>query len=125
MLKPVSKESLQERCCAECREPLIGRSDKKFCDDACRTAYNNRSKSDETGFVRNINNLLRRNRRILKYFHELGEARVGRQSLSEMGFLFSYLTNTRSNGGETYHYVYEFGYLELPGDSLLIVKSKS
>ena len=28
--------------CLECGEKIIGRSDKKFCNDACRNSYNNK-----------------------------------------------------------------------------------
>jgi len=47
------------RLCLACNEPLMGRSDKKFCDDQCRNDYNNKLNSDE-------NNFMRKNRKILK-----------------------------------------------------------
>jgi len=52
--------------CMACGKPIKGRSDKKFCDDYCRNSYNNDLKSDSNNYVRNINNGLRKNRRILK-----------------------------------------------------------
>ena len=30
-----------EKTCLECNEKLIGRADKKFCNDYCRNAFNN------------------------------------------------------------------------------------
>ncbi len=30
--------------CLTCRKPIKGRSDKKFCDSACRNTFNNRIK---------------------------------------------------------------------------------
>jgi len=41
--------------CLECNDEFIGRADKKFCSDNCRSAYNNKLNSDATNFVRNIN----------------------------------------------------------------------
>ncbi len=51
--------------CLACERPIKGRTDKKFCDDSCRNNYNNRLNSDATPLIRNINNILRKNRRIL------------------------------------------------------------
>jgi len=51
---------MEERYCLECGEPLIGRSDKKFCDDQCRNAYNNKLNRDHINLYRNINNKLRK-----------------------------------------------------------------
>ena len=53
------------KTCLECNEKIIGREDKKFCSDGCRNAYNNKINKDSTNFMRNINNKLRKNYRIL------------------------------------------------------------
>ena len=39
-----------EKVCTLCSKTLKGRSDKKFCDDYCRSAYNNERK----GAVNNL-----------------------------------------------------------------------
>ncbi|MBL7762218.1 MAG: DUF2116 family Zn-ribbon domain-containing protein, partial [Chitinophagaceae bacterium] len=52
--------------CLNCGKPLKGRSDKKFCDDSCRNNYNNQLKSIVNNQMRNINNVLGKNRRILE-----------------------------------------------------------
>ena len=42
--------------CLQCDKPLLaGRSDKKFCNDYCRQAYNNKRKEAENREIRNIN----------------------------------------------------------------------
>ena len=51
--------------CLECNEKIIGREDKKFCSDGCRNAYNNKMNKDQNNLMRNINNKLRKNYRIL------------------------------------------------------------
>ena len=53
------------KLCLECALPLFGRVDKKFCNDQCRNAYNNRLNKTTNDFVRNINVILRKNRKII------------------------------------------------------------
>jgi hypothetical protein len=115
------------KTCIECKKPLKGRTDKKFCDDLCRNSYNNKLNSDSNGYVRNINNLLRRNRRILEETLPVTEemAKITRQKLIEKGFQFKYLTHTYTNKkGNIYYFCYEYGYLLLEADWVLVVKRK-
>ena len=53
------------KTCLECGDKIIGREDKKFCSDGCRNAYNNKMNKDQNNLMRNINNKLRKNYRIL------------------------------------------------------------
>jgi hypothetical protein len=109
--------------CLECDEKIIGRSDKKFCSDLCRNAYNNKLNSDSTNLVRNTNNALRKNRRILEEICKEDKARTTKKTLVSEGFDFEYLTSIRTTQkGSTYRFVYEYGYLELDNDFFLIVK---
>lgn len=117
----------QERNCLDCRKPLRGRIDKKFCDDYCRNNYNNRQNSDQTNFVRNVNNILRKNRRIL--LEALGDSeetiKIKREKLLEKGFQFTYHTHTYlTQKQQTYFFCYEYGYLPLDTEWLLLVKRK-
>lgn len=114
-----------KRLCPECGEPIKGRVDKKFCSDACRNAYNNKQNADSTNYVRNVNNILKRNRRILEELNPEGKANVHKSKLNDKGFDFSYFTNTYKNkNGETYHFCYEYGYLPIKGEFYLLVKRK-
>lgn len=117
-----------EKVCLECGEKLVGRADKKFCSDQCRISYNNKLNSDETNYVRNVNNALRKNRRVLLELNPTGKAvSVSRQKLSEKGFDFAYFTSLfTTKEGKVYKYCYEQGYLELDkGYCLLVVKKES
>jgi len=114
------------RLCLECGKSLKGRSDKKFCDDYCRNAYNNKAKIEESSYVRKINKTLQRNRRILEEL--LGKESMVKQPKSSFinkGFHFHYYTHQYVNKkGNIYYFCYEYGFLPLEGDWYLIVKRK-
>jgi hypothetical protein len=115
----------QEKTCLECGDKIIGRADKKFCSDQCRISYNNQLNSDETNYVRNVNNILRKNRRILMELNTTGKTRLSRDKLNEKGFDFSYFTSLyKTKEGALYHYCYEQGYLEIEGNYFLLVVKK-
>jgi len=99
-----------ERKCLDCGDVLRGRSDKKFCSDQCRNNYNNRLNKDANSYVRNVHQLLRRNRRILSDLYDEGRLRVHKDALFALGFNFSFFTHTiETSTGEKFRYCYEFG----------------
>ena len=118
--------------CPECGEVIKGRVDKKFCSDACRNAYNNKQNADTTNYVRNINNILRKNRRILEDFisaapakEKEGTAKAPKEKLRAKGFDFNYYTNIyTTKKGVKYYFCYEYGYLPIEGDYYFLVKRK-
>lgn len=117
---------MEKKVCLDCGEPIRGRSDKKFCNDICRNSYNNKLNSDSNNFVRNINNVLRKNRRILEELLD-GKTKltVPKQKLVSKGFDFGFYTNTRvTKEVKNYFFCYEYGYLFLENDLLLVVKSE-
>ncbi len=114
------------RLCIACNKPVKGRTDKKFCDDYCRNNYNNQLKADINNLVRNINNALGKNRRILESLIGEGEemAKTTKEKLIEKGFQFKFITHIYTNKkGSTYFFCYDHGYLPLDNDWYLIVKS--
>jgi len=117
---------MEARKCPECGDRILGRVDKKFCSDACRNAWNNRQNADANSTVRNINNALRKNRRILEdilHGHEDGKARVPLKKLSAKGFNFEYMTSLyTTKTGARYHFCYEYGYLRLDDDMFMVVR---
>jgi predicted nucleic acid-binding Zn ribbon protein len=115
----------ENKTCLACGKAVKGRSDKKFCDDYCRAAYNNDLKSAANNNIRNINNALGKNRRILESILPEGKATVNisRDKLIEKGFAFKYHTHlytTKEN--RTYFYCYEYGYLPLENNWVMVVK---
>jgi predicted 2-oxoglutarate/Fe(II)-dependent dioxygenase YbiX len=113
------------RSCLECGKSVKGRADKKFCDDYCRNAYNNRQNSEQNNFVRNVNNSLKKNRRVLEGALPEGGGMVKtpRHKLLQQGFDFKFHTHQYTNkNGSIYFFCYEYGYLPLDGDWILVVK---
>ena len=116
---------METRLCPECSEPIRGRIDKKFCSDLCRNSFNNKVNSDSNNYVRNINNALRKNRRLLEEHLSGATTRVPRQKLANKGFNFShYTSHLLTSNQHTYYYCYEFGYRYLENDQLMIVKKR-
>jgi predicted nucleic acid-binding Zn ribbon protein len=115
------------RTCLACDKPLKGRSDKKFCDDACRNIYNNELKSITNNQMRNVNNALSKNSRILEELLPDGEetAKTTQRKLLQKGFLFKYVTHLyTTKTGKIYYYCYDYGYLPLDNEWYLIVRRK-
>lgn len=116
---------IEEKVCLECGEKIIGRADKKFCSDQCRISYNNKLNSNDTNYVRNVNNALRKNRRILTELNTTGKTRVSREKMLEKGFDFGYCTSIfQTKEGALYKYCYEQGYLEMDKNYFLLVVKK-
>lgn len=113
------------RQCLECGEPFKGRIDKKFCSDICRVAFNNRQNSQDTSYIRTVNKILRKNRRILMSMNPTGKSKVSHARLKARGFDFNFFTSTyRTREGAVYHYCYDHGYLPIENDWYLLVIKK-
>ena len=115
------------RRCLHCDSPLIGRLDKRFCDDGCRTTFNNQKNAQHTNRMRRINHALRRNRAILhsKIAEGNKEAKVPKEVLVAEGFNFKY--HTHSVGipeGKLVYFCYDMGYLPVEEDRYLLVREK-
>jgi len=119
----------EQKNCRYCNKILKGRSDKKFCDDYCRNAYNNNQKAtgNYSSYVRSVNNSLTKNRRILEELLPATEemAKTTHDKLVQKGFIFKYHTHTYANKkGNTYYFCYDYGYLPLENNWYLVVRRK-
>lgn len=119
----ISNSSTKTRLCPECGEKIVGRIDKIFCSDQCRNTYNNKLNSDVNNTVRNINNALRKNRRILEELSGQSEkTMVSKDTLLTKGFSFTYHTHTyTTKRGDIYRFCYELGYLFLEDKNLYLL----
>lgn len=114
---------MHEGKCLNCGEPFKGRSDRKFCSDYCRNAYNNKWKSYSNAYVRKISYILKKNRKILSDLNPDGKSKVHKKQLLDLGFSFDYFTNIyQTKNGNTYYFVYEYGYLDLNNGYFALVK---
>ena len=112
------------KSCPECGDKIIGRSDKRFCSDACRNAHNNSLNKDGKNLVRNINNRIRKNYRILEALNAKEKTKVKKETLLKHGFNFKFFTGQYvTKTGSVYFYVYDQGYLALENDWYLLVKA--
>jgi hypothetical protein len=112
--------------CPECGEPIRGRTDKKFCSDMCRNSFNNKLNSSSNNYVRNVNNILRKNRRVIEEsMNNADTAKTTRNKLQEKGFNFNFHTDTyTTKKGATYIFCYDLGYLPLENDYFFLVKKR-
>ena len=117
---------METRKCLECDEVVKGRIDKKFCSDYCRNSYNNRVNKDSKNLIRNINNRLRKNHKILSELNLTGKTKVTRTKLYDKGFDFQFFTSIyKTKTGNTYFYIYNEGYLPLENETFLLIKRDS
>lgn len=114
---------MKTRKCLECDEVVKGRIDKKFCSDYCRNSHNNRVNKDSKNLIRNINNRLRKNYKILSELNITGKTKVTRTKLYDKGFDFQFFTSIyKTKAGNTYFYIYDEGYLSLDNELFLLIK---
>lgn len=113
------------KTCLECAEKIVGREDKKFCSDSCRNAYNNKINKDSNNFMRNVNNKLRKNYRILSELNSEGKSKATREKMLNKGFDFDFFTNIlQTKTGNTYYFLYDQGYRSLDNDYFMLVKKE-
>jgi len=119
-------DTSEKRLCPECSSEIFGRDDKKFCSDQCRNSHNNKLNRDANNYVREVNNALRKNRRILLKLNVRDKSRTSKDELLRNGFNFDLFTNIyRTKEGKEYRYCYEQGYLEIsPGTYMLVTKKE-
>jgi predicted nucleic acid-binding Zn ribbon protein len=114
---------MQAQKCLECGESFKGRIDKKFCSDYCRNSYNNKVNKDSKNLIRNTNNRLRKNYKILSELNLSGKTKVTRAKLLNHNFDFNFFTSIyTTKTGNTYFYIYDQGYLALDNDFYLLIK---
>ena len=99
--------------CKNCKKELIGRSDKRFCDNYCKSQFHYEiQKSNESSFYRKVDNQLKLNRKILKNYNRAGKSIIRAEVLVNEGFNYNYFTHYWKNQkGDVYFFNYEYGVL--------------
>jgi len=114
----------KERKCENCGEIIKGRSDKKFCDDYCRSGFFYHKKAGKTTtLITQTNAILRKNRQILLGLNITGLSLTTKSILVSKGFDFSHFTGVfKTKGGAPYFFCYEMGYRPIKDEEILLVK---
>lgn len=114
------------RTCIECSIRIYGRSDKKYCSDSCRSAFNNRFNHSDVRLIRQINKRLLRNRRILRHLMHLDALQISRTELIDIGFNFRYHTHIRKNTeGRLLKFCYDYGYTDIDKDMISLIEDSN
>ena len=104
---------MESKVCVNCKKTINGRSNKQFCNIKCKGAYHYKSfkKKPKTTY-KQVDDILKNNRKILKKYNQSGKAVVRKKTLIDSGFNSHYFTNFWKNkNGNIYFFCYEYGYL--------------
>lgn len=103
-----------ENKCKNCSTILQGRSDKIYCDNYCKSAYQYKNeKENQSNFYLKVDKQLKSNRKILKAYNKAGKSTVRAEELLKEGFNPNYFTHYWKNQkGDVYLFCYEYGFLK-------------
>jgi len=99
--------------CQECNRPVVGRADKRYCDDYCRSSYHNKRYRGLNKEVQEVNSILKNNRKVLAKLCIDEMSLVSRTQLVAEGFDFKYATSVEKFKDYNCRYCYEFGVVSL------------
>ncbi len=112
-----------EKLCADCKQPLFGRSDKKFCNDACRSNYHNILNGLQFQEVHHINKTLKRNLSILNKLNPNSKTTIHTQQLLATGIDLNFYTHIYIlPNGKTYKFCYHQGYTQINEQKFQLLK---
>lgn len=115
--------------CPECKNHFEARRlNQKFCSAECKIRYNNRTlrthyhaRKKEDSICRDVNNILFKNRKILKQFE--GKT-VKIEELTQRGFVLRFITQfERKDDKKNIFYCYDIGYEFFDTQTLTVFKN--
>lgn len=108
--------------CQQCKQPLKGRKDKKFCNEYCKAAYHNHSRQQKEDVVNEVNKILKANWKILSRINPQGKSTLRKEYLKAAGYDFNYFTNIyRTQKGQVYYFCYNIGLTEVSKTHVCLV----
>lgn len=113
------------RYCLYCGTEIIGRSDKRFCDDSCRNNYHYhiKAKSDSAIMIKRVNAQLLNNREILKSLCIGNRIVIEKKLLDDNLFDFELITNLyKAKNGAVYRVVYDYAYKMLNDGNVQLLR---
>jgi hypothetical protein len=112
--------------CLCCARSINGRSDKKFCNANCRNEYHNKRSGKRNAYMRRVNAILNRNRKLLLSF--LSRAKqtttVERSVVLAAGFSFTYCTQVKLVRQNLQYYCYDVYYIIQDEINIVIYRAK-
>ncbi|MCZ4410352.1 hypothetical protein O3Q51_16165 [Cryomorphaceae bacterium 1068] len=115
------------RKCKICHEPIVGRTDKIFCSQACKNVYHSKLRYASKKAAIEINGYLKRNHGILLELlgKNKSQIKVYRNALETKKFRFMYHTHLHVNSrGKTFYYIYNLAWMEFSDDEILIIRKR-
>lgn len=101
------------RQCLQCSKPIMGRSDKKYCNQYCRNDYNNLlQKNKSADCIKHINEIMFQNRNILIDLNKKRIFNIKEDNLISMGFNFHFHTHSIKRRSIVIKYCYDIGYVK-------------
>jgi hypothetical protein len=100
---------MEKRHCQYCDGVIAGRTDKKFCNDACRNAFHNEKLSLYLKKVSPVVQVLKRNHAILRQVMERGNP-VSKEELLMMGFVQQYCTEHMRYDNSDHYFCFDVGF---------------
>ena len=109
-----------EQECQWCHKSLFGRTDKRFCNDDCRNAFNRNKRKKAILAIPEGEKIIKSLRKNYEILYRLSAGRelpfrISRHELIVQGFHFKFHTAsnlvTRENRMDLYHYCFDLGWL--------------
>ncbi len=113
-----------EKSCLYCAKKTNGRTDKKFCNNYCRSSFHNEQSGQLTNYMRRVNAQLVRNRNILASLLQSTKCKktIDFKDLFLLGFHPNHCTHqTTSPNNITSIYCYDYGYQLLKANKVLLL----
>ncbi|MBX9850892.1 MAG: hypothetical protein K2X86_03955 [Cytophagaceae bacterium] len=103
-----------KKICPVCHGAVIGRSDKIYCSEQCRSITKYEKKITSQSFFVTVDKQLKTNRKLLKKYNLSGYTTLRKDVLLEKGFDPHFFTHYWKNQkGQIYLFCYDYGFLEI------------
>jgi hypothetical protein len=109
------------RKCLDCNLELVGRKDKKFCNDHCRVNYHNTKTQEDQKTFRKINKILIKNRNILFKLQHSELSVISKSQLQNAGFNFDFHTHIYLIERKKCIFTYDYGFKFIKMSNIKII----
>lgn len=103
---------MENRKCTRCEKTIMGRSDKRFCSDACRIDFHNQRRRELYEGRKHIHQTISRNRQVLQLLYDKGAVVLTQEELLRNGFSFAGITGIACEKSRLELFCYDFRILQ-------------